>query len=116
MSEGAADSSDFGMGTGSFSGRVWEGRLKMSADWERRLGMATPMDDNAEILRLLQGRLALGRQRYGQGVRVDDDVSRFTNDGSDEWETMMLEEALDGMIYAAACLLRVKRRTGASRE
>jgi phage terminase large subunit GpA-like protein len=68
------------------------------------------MDDNAEILRLVQERLALGRQRYGHGVRVDDDVSKFTSDGSNEWETMMLEEALDGMVYAAACMIRVKRQ------
>ena len=65
-------------------------------------------DDNAEIMKLLHERLALGNQRYGHGVRVDDDTREFgTSDNS--WETMMMEEALDGMIYAAAQLLRIKR-------
>ena len=65
-------------------------------------------DNNEEIMDLLQQRLALGKERYGHGVRINDDTREFgTNDNS--WETMMLEEALDGMIYAAAAMLRVKR-------
>ena len=65
-------------------------------------------DDNTEIMRLLNERLAIGKERYGHGVRVADDTTQFgTHDNN--WETMMMEEALDGMIYAAAQLVRLKR-------
>ena len=63
--------------------------------------------DNDEIMKLLGDRLKLGRERYGHGVRVDDDTRKFgTHDNS--WETMMMEEALDGMIYAAAQIIRLR--------
>ena len=67
------------------------------------------IDDNNEIMTLLQERLELGLARYKHGVRIDDDTRDFgTPDNS--WETMMLEEALDGMIYATAALIRLKRK------
>lgn len=66
-------------------------------------------DDNEEIMKLLQDRLVLGRERYGHGVRIDDDTRQFGTEDNN-WETMMMEEALDGMIYAAAQLIRIKRK------
>ena len=66
------------------------------------------MDDNEEIMKLLQERLNLGRTRYGHGVIVDDDTRKYGTEDNN-WETMMIEEALDGMIYAAAQLIRLKR-------
>ena len=66
-------------------------------------------DDNQEILKLLEGRLAIGKERYGHGVIVDDDTRKYGT-ADNNWETMMMEEALDGMIYAAAQLIRIKRR------
>lgn len=68
-------------------------------------------DDNAEIMRLLEERLAIGRERYGHGVIVDDDTRNYGT-ADDSWETMMMEEALDGMIYAAAQLIRIRKRRG----
>ena len=66
-------------------------------------------DDNSEIMKLLEDRLRIGKERYGHGVIVDDDTRKYgTNE--DNWETMMMEEALDGMIYAAAQLIRIQRR------
>ena len=65
-------------------------------------------DDNEEIMKLLRERLELGKYRYGHGVRVDDDTTQLgTKENS--WEMMMLEEALDGMIYSAAAMIRVLR-------
>lgn len=65
-------------------------------------------DDNEEIMKLLRERLELGKSRYGHGVRVDDDTTQWgTKENS--WELMMLEEALDGMIYSAAAMIRVMR-------
>ena len=66
-------------------------------------------DNNREIMKLLESRLALGKTRYGHGVRINDDT-RTWGTSTDSWETMMMEEALDGMIYAAASILRIKRR------
>lgn len=65
-------------------------------------------DDNNEIIKLLMQRLEIGKERYGHGVIVNEDTTQYgTHD--DNWETMMMEEALDGMIYAAAQLIRLKR-------
>ena len=66
-------------------------------------------DDNEEIMKLLQERLTLGKERYGHGVIVDDDTRKYGTEDNN-WETMMIEEALDGMIYAAAQLIRLKRK------
>ena len=66
-------------------------------------------DDNDEILELLKGRLALGRERYGHGVRVDEDTTKFGTDEND-WELMALEEMLDGLIYTTASIIRYRRR------
>lgn len=66
-------------------------------------------DDNKEIMALLEKRLALGRERYGHGVRVDDDTREWGTE-ENSWELMMLEEALDGMIYSAAAMIRILRK------
>ena len=66
------------------------------------------MDDNKEIIDLLKGRLNLGRTRYGHGMIVDDDITKYGPE-HDDWELMALEEALDGMIYSAAAMIRLQR-------
>ena len=66
-------------------------------------------DDNKEIMALLEKRLTLGRERYGHGVRVDDDTREWGTE-ENSWELMMLEEALDGMIYSAAAMIRILRK------
>jgi len=60
-------------------------------------------------MELLEKRLALGRERYGHGVRVDDDTREWGTE-ENSWELMMLEEALDGMIYSAAAMIRILRK------
>ena len=66
------------------------------------------MDDNEEIIELIRERFKFGIDKYGHGVQVDDT--------SIDWETMMMEEALDGMVYAASQLIRLKRKKEASLE
>ena len=66
------------------------------------------MDQNEEILRIINRRMALGRERYGHGVRVADDTRQWGTQ-ADSWAEMALEEVLDGMIYMAAQLIRVMR-------
>ena len=55
---------------------------------------------NDEIIAMISERLEFGKNKYGHGVQVQD--------GSIDWENMMMEEALDGMVYAAAQLIRLK--------
>lgn len=66
-------------------------------------------DDNEEILSLLKARMELGKKRYGHGVRIHDDTRQWGTQ-RDSWEEMMLEEALDGMIYSAAAMLRLLKQ------
>tara|TARA_Y100000389_G_scaffold94455_2_gene91110 strand:- start:1170 stop:1415 length:246 start_codon:yes stop_codon:yes gene_type:complete len=66
-------------------------------------------DDNEEIKELIKQRMDLGKQRYGHGVKVDDDTTQYGTD-KDAWELMALEEILDGMIYSAAAIIRLRRK------
>jgi len=73
------------------------------------------MDDNDAILRLLKddypfeeavrARLDLGRERYGHGIRVNDDTTQWGTK-TDSWLEMALEEIDDLAIYVAAQLVR----------
>lgn len=72
-------------------------------------------DDNKEILELLNKRLELGKKRYGHGVIVNDDTRNYGTE-EDSWELMFLEEALDGMIYAAAGMIRLRRKQKSNKK
>ena len=63
-------------------------------------------DQNSQIIKLITERMELGQERYGHGVRVDDDTTQWGTK-QDSWAEMALEEVLDGMIYMAAQLIRV---------
>ncbi len=76
---------------------------------KKPLAPIPPKDDNEEILELLKGRLALGRERYGHGVVVDQSTKDFGTE-EDDWELMALEEMLDGLIYTTASIIRLRRR------
>ena len=68
----------------------------------------SPVDDNKEIMELIEARLNLGRERYGHGVKVNDNTENYGTP-SNNWEEMALEEVLDGMIYMTAQILRIRR-------
>ena len=63
-------------------------------------------DDNERILGLIKDRLAIGEERYGHGVRKNDDTTQWGTK-TDSWTEMGLEEALDLTIYLSAQLLRL---------
>jgi len=65
-------------------------------------------DDNDELLKLLIARLNLGRERYGHGIRISDDITQY-GPGDNNWELMAEEELLDGMVYLGANLIRRRR-------
>lgn len=56
-------------------------------------------------------RMAIGKERYGHGVRVDDDTTTWGTK-NDSWLEMAEEELLDCLIYVAADYIRQKRREG----
>lgn len=81
------------------------------------------MDDNDEIIRTamlgwypfkdaLESRLAIGVERYGHGVRVNDDTTQWGTK-TDSWLEMGLEEIDDLAIYVIAQLIR--RSNGATK-
>tara|TARA_B100000035_G_scaffold307902_1_gene311804 strand:- start:143 stop:502 length:360 start_codon:yes stop_codon:yes gene_type:complete len=74
------------------------------------------MDDNDEIIRTamlgwypfkdaLESRLAIGVERYGHGVRVNDDTTQWGTK-IDSWLEMGLEEIDDLAIYVIAQFIR----------
>ena len=73
------------------------------------------MDDNNDIIATAQvwypfvdaitGRLAIGLETYGHGVRVNDDTTQWGTK-TDSWLEMGLEEIDDLAIYVIAQLLR----------
>ena len=61
--------------------------------------------DNDILLQRIRARMGLGLQRYGHGIRVEDDTRQWgTRENS--WLEMCEEEILDGIVYAAAHGLR----------
>lgn len=60
-----------------------------------------------DLEKLILERLVLGKQRYGHGVRVDDDTTQFGTP-SDSWMHMALEEHLDAVIYIVADFIKKK--------
>ena len=53
--------------------------------------------------------MELGQERYGHGVRVNDDTRQWGTK-EDSWNEMALEEVLDGMIYMAAQIIRIMEK------
>ena len=67
-------------------------------------------DNNKEIVDLITTRMHIGFERYGHGLRIDDNTKEWgTQD--DSWEEMALEEILDGMVYTAAAILRFRKKS-----
>ena len=64
---------------------------------------------NNEILELLNARMKLGLERYGHGLQIQDDTRKWGTK-EDSWEEMALEEVLDGLIYTASAILRIKEK------
>ena len=58
-------------------------------------------DCNADIMRLIEGRLEKGRKAYGHGL--------IQNSGYD-WVKEALEEALDLSIYLSAKLIEIQNK------
>lgn len=64
------------------------------------------MDYNTEILEIIKERMKVGKERYGHGLRIDDDTRQWGTK-MNSWTEMALEEMLDGMIYISAQMLRM---------
>lgn len=66
-------------------------------------------DNNREIVELITERMKIGLERYGHGLRIGDDTRQWGTK-EDSWEEMALEEILDGMVYTASAILRLKQK------
>ena len=66
-------------------------------------------DSNKEIIDLIVTRMNVGFERYGHGLRIQDNTTQWGTK-EDSWEEMALEEILDGMVYTAAAILRLKEK------
>ncbi len=66
-------------------------------------------DYNAEILNMIEARMAIGKKRYGHGLRINDDTRQWGT-SEDSWTEMGLEEALDLVIYLSAQIIRIQER------
>ena len=66
-------------------------------------------DYNKAILDLIQKRMVIGLERYGHGLRINDDTRQWGTQ-EDSWQEMALEEILDGLVYTAAAILRIRER------
>ena len=62
-----------------------------------------------DIHNSLLGRLKLGKEKYGHGVRVDLDTQSWGTQ-KDSWLEMASEEFLDGIIYVACDYIRQGRK------
>jgi len=61
----------------------------------------------------IEKRLQFGKTKYGHGVRIDDDMAKYTRSEKDSFIDMQLEEILDGIIYTACSNLRwIDRKYG----
>jgi hypothetical protein len=58
---------------------------------------------------LIRERLNLGRDKYGHGVRVNDDTTTW-GVPKDSWLEMAIEEYLDAIIYTTADYIRKHER------
>ena len=64
------------------------------------------------IMDLINQRLAFGRKKYGHGIRIHaENLNDYNSDWTDtikemNWSSMMLEEAIDGMVYCVAEIIR----------
>ena len=69
--------------------------------------MSHEADDNPRIIELIKERMAIGVDRYGHGLRNQDDTTQWGTK-EDSWVEMAIEEALDMCVYLAAALVRIE--------
>ena len=66
-------------------------------------------DYNKVILDLIEKIMKIGLERYGHGLRIWDDTRQCGTE-EDSWQEMALEEVLDGLVYTASSILRIRER------
>ena len=66
-------------------------------------------DYNERIIKLIQARMKIGKERYGHGLRVNDDTRQWGT-REDSWTEMGLEEVLDLLVYLSAQIIRIQER------
>ena len=66
-----------------------------------------------EILEKIDKRLDFGKKKYGHGIIIEDDTTKYSNNwdkcSAQNWLMMGYEEMLDGCVYLSAELLRAQK-------
>jgi len=73
----------------------------------RCLIKAQTLISGPEFIQKIITRMKLGRERYGHGLRCEDDTRQWGTQ-SNSWLEMCEEEILDGLVYLGAHHLRIK--------
>lgn len=66
--------------------------------------------NNKIIIDKINARLEFGKQKYGHGIILDDDTTKYASSWDSasalNWTVMCLEEMLDGIVYSCASILK----------
>ena len=72
----------------------------------RHIHLETPR--HSDVIDLIKKRMAEGAKKYGHGMRVADDTRQYKST-RDSWVEHALQENLDGIVYMASALERLRR-------
>ena len=83
----------------------------MTDDNDRIISTLIAHIDNKNITDLIKKRLEFGRKKYGHGISINQNLEQYQSgwngDMKIDWRTMLLEELVDGMVYATTEIIRV---------
>ena len=65
-------------------------------------------ESDTETIELIKSRMVVGMERYGHGLRINDDTTEWGTQAN-SWCEMALEEMLDGLVYTSAAILRLQQ-------
>jgi len=81
--------------------------IKETSNQQKKNNIVLPIDDNKEIIKLIENRLKVGKNKYDHGV-VDENVTKYGTIEND-WQLKSLEEIIDSLIYASSSIIRYRR-------
>jgi len=82
--------------------------IKETSNQQKKNNTVLSIDDNKEIMKLIESRLKVGKNKYDHGVIVDENVTKYGTIEND-WQLKSLEEIIDSLIYTSASIIRYRR-------
>ena len=84
----------------------------MADDNEYILELIRVYTENPLIIERVNARLEFGKNKYGHGIIIDDDTTKYASSWDEssgrDWNVMCLEEMLDGIVYACASIIKTR--------